>query len=125
MGWAVATNLFWAAVLGLTFPPMKAAMTETGAFGFYAGLNVTAFVWIILWVPETKQRTLEELDYVFAVPTTRHMSYQLGTVIPWWFKRWVFWQKGAKCPELYQFEGHLAEDEEWKRKILREAGKTK
>lgn len=31
---------------------------------------------IFLWVPETKQRTLEELDYVFAVPTAKHMKYQ-------------------------------------------------
>ena len=28
------------------------------------GLNVIAFVMIFLWVPETKQRTLEELDYI-------------------------------------------------------------
>ncbi len=30
----------------------------------YSGLNVIAFVMIFLWVPETKQRTLEELDYI-------------------------------------------------------------
>lgn len=30
----------------------------------YRGLNVIAFVMIFLWVPETKQRTLEELDYI-------------------------------------------------------------
>ena len=29
-----------------------------------SALNVTAFVMIFLFVPETKQRTLEELDYV-------------------------------------------------------------
>lgn len=31
-----------------------------------SGLNVLAFVMIFLFVPETKQRTLEELDYVCA-----------------------------------------------------------
>ena len=36
MSWAVATCLFWAAVLSLTWPRMVAAMTPTGAFGFYA-----------------------------------------------------------------------------------------
>lgn len=46
MAWAVSTCLFWAAVLSLTWPRMVAAMTPTGAFGFYAGLNVTAFVMI-------------------------------------------------------------------------------
>ena len=58
MAWAVATCLFWAAVLSITFPRMLAAMTPTGAFGFYAGLNVIAFCMIYLWLPETKQRTL-------------------------------------------------------------------
>jgi len=36
MAFAVATNLFWAAVLGLTWPKIYDAMGSTGAFGFYA-----------------------------------------------------------------------------------------
>jgi MFS family permease len=36
MGWAVATCLFWAAVLSISFPRLLAAFTPTGAFGFYA-----------------------------------------------------------------------------------------
>jgi MFS family permease len=36
MGWAVATTLFWASVLSITFPRLLAAFTATGAFGFYA-----------------------------------------------------------------------------------------
>jgi MFS family permease len=58
MAWAVATCLFWAAVLSITFPRMLAAMTPVGAFGFYAGLNIIALIMIFLWLPETKQRTL-------------------------------------------------------------------
>lgn len=54
MGWAVATCLFWAAVLGLTFPKILEAFTPTGAFGFFAGLNILALVMIFFWVPETK-----------------------------------------------------------------------
>jgi len=54
MGWAVATCLFWAGVLGITFPKILAAFTPTGAFGFFAGLNIVALVMIFLWVPETK-----------------------------------------------------------------------
>lgn len=40
MGFAVATCLFWAAVLSMSFPSILAAFTPTGAFGFYAGMNV-------------------------------------------------------------------------------------
>ena len=83
MAWAVATCLFWAAVLSMTFPCMIDAMTPTGAFGFYAALNVCAFCMIFLFVPETKQRTLEELDYIFAVPTRTFIRHQLFTVLPW------------------------------------------
>lgn len=36
MAWAVATTLFWASVLSITFPRLLAAFTPTGAFGFYA-----------------------------------------------------------------------------------------
>ena len=44
MSWAVATCLFWAAVLSISFPRMLAVMMPVGAFCFYAGLNVIALV---------------------------------------------------------------------------------
>lgn len=59
MAWAVATNNFWATVVSLTFPRQLAAFGVTGAFGFYAAMNAIAFVMIFLWLPETKQRSLE------------------------------------------------------------------
>jgi MFS family permease len=51
MAWAVSTCLFWAAVLSITFPRLLQAFGPTGAFGFYAGLNLVAFVMIFLFVP--------------------------------------------------------------------------
>jgi MFS family permease len=108
MSWAVATNNFWATVVSITFPRQLRAFGVQGAFGFYAGMNFIAFWMIFLFLYETKQRTLEELDYVFGVPTRTHAKYQLTQVLPWWFKRWVLFRKGAVCPELYKFE-----DEAW------------
>lgn len=109
MSWAVATCLFWAAVLSITFPRLLRAFHPVGAFCFYAGLNVTALIMIFFWVPETKQRTLEELDYVFAVPTRTHMKYQLTKALPYWLKRYVLFQKGATLEPLYKFDGAVAE----------------
>ncbi|CAN9093128.1 unnamed protein product [Alternaria alternata] len=103
MSWAVATNNFWAAVLSLTLPRMLKVMKPQGVFGFYAGMNVVALIMIFLWLPETKQRTLEELDYVFGVPTRTHMKYQAGQNLPWWFKTYVLRQKGLSKPQLYKF----------------------
>lgn len=75
-------------------------------------MNVIACLMIFLWVPETKQRTLEELDYVFGVPTRTHQKYQVFTVLPWWFKNipnfLIPGRKATPCPDLYKFQ-----DETW------------
>ncbi len=85
-------------------------MKPQGAFGFYAGLNLVAFVMIFLWLPETKQRTLEELDYVFAVPTRTHQHYQLHQVAPYLFKTTVLRRKGLTSPTLYKFDSDVFVD---------------
>jgi hypothetical protein len=70
-----------------------------------------ALIMIFLWVPETKQRTLEELDYIFAVPTRTHMRYQLTKALPYWINRWVFQRKDAVLEPLYTFDSnHTHED---------------
>lgn len=67
---------------------------------------MTALFMIFLWVPETKQRTLEELDYIFAVPTRVHIHYQVFKVLPWWIKRFIFRRK-VELEPLYKFD-HIA-----------------
>ena len=104
MAWAVATCFFWSSVLSVTFPTLLEKFSVVGAFGFYAGLNVVALVMIFLFVPETKQRTLEELDFVFAVPTRTHVRYQLTKALPYFIKRWVLFHKSAVLVPLYTFD---------------------
>ncbi|KAI6441159.1 hypothetical protein MCOR22_006724 [Pyricularia oryzae] len=106
MGFAVATCLFWAAILGITFPFLLDRFKVVGVFGFYAGLNVLALIMIFLWVPETKQRTLEELDYVFGSPTAKFINYQCTKALPWWFKRWVLFDRNAKLEPFYKEDRH-------------------
>ena len=96
--------LFWAAVLSISFPAILAAFGVVGAFGFYAGLNVAAFFMIFLFVPETKQRTLEELDYIFAVPGSRFIAYQVHKAAPFWIKRWILWKRDATLEPLYEMD---------------------
>jgi len=116
MSWAVATNNLWATVVSITFPRQLRAFGVQGAFGFYAAMNLIAFAMIFLWLPETKQRTLEELDYVFGVPTRTHMKYQATKVLPWWFRRYVLMRKGEPSPKLYKFD----DDDEVEGDALRE-----
>jgi hypothetical protein len=66
---------------------------------------------IFLWVPETKQRTLEELDYIFAVPTRTHMGYQMRKALPYFFHRWILRRKDAVLEPLYQFDSARENDE--------------
>jgi len=89
MAWAVCINNTFAGVLGLTFPRMSNVMTQTGAFGFYAGLNLIAWGMIFCFVRETKQLTLEELDQVFSVPTSVYLKYESKVWLPYFFKRHI------------------------------------
>jgi hypothetical protein len=57
-----------------------------------------------LYQSETKQRTLEELDQVFSVPTSVFAKYQVTKVLPYFFKRWVFFQRDAHLEPLYKVE---------------------
>ncbi|OQE37943.1 hypothetical protein PENCOP_c009G08256 [Penicillium coprophilum] len=100
MAWAVCINNTFAGILGLTFPRMMTVMTKTGAFGFYAGLNLIAWFMIFCFVRETKQLTLEELDQVFAVPTKKFIHYELTVWLPWWIKRYIFRQNIVKPPPI-------------------------
>ncbi|CAI7663973.1 unnamed protein product [Penicillium discolor] len=100
MAWAVCINNTFAGVLSLTFPRMMTVMTKTGAFGFYAGLNLLAWFMIFCFVRETKQLTLEELDQVFSVPTKKFIHYELTVWLPWWIKRYIFRQKIERPPQI-------------------------
>ncbi|KAK2024728.1 hypothetical protein LX32DRAFT_731272 [Colletotrichum zoysiae] len=104
MSWAVATNNFWAVIVGLTTPPLIQVLKPQGLFSLFAGLNIVCLVAIFLFLPETKQRSLEELDEVFSVPTRRHASFQLKEVLPWWFNRYILRRQNEHTPQLYNFE---------------------
>lgn len=82
MAWAVATCFFWASILAVSFPAILKTLGVVGAFCLCAGFNLVVLAMVFLFVPETKQRTLEELDCVFAVPTRTFINYQLKIWLP-------------------------------------------
>ncbi|OAG35752.1 hypothetical protein AYO21_10069 [Fonsecaea monophora] len=102
--WAVSATFALSSALSLTFPLMLNTFTATGAFGFYAGMNVFVFILMFLFVPDTSGYTLEELDYVFAVPTRRFISYQIRKVLPWALRRYLLFRRGEHLEPLYQFQ---------------------
>src|SRR5262245_45936628 len=58
VAFCVVWNNTIGSILGLTFPSLLRGITPTGAFGFYAGLNMLAFVVIFFALPETKYERL-------------------------------------------------------------------
>ncbi len=61
---SVATMTVWCACLAvtLTFLSLIQALTTAGAFWFYGALCVVTFFFVLYWLPETKGRTLEEIQ---------------------------------------------------------------
>jgi sugar porter (SP) family MFS transporter len=102
MAWVVCINNTFAGVLSLTFPRMSTVMTPTGAFGFYAGLNLIAWGMIFCFVRETKQLTLEEIDQVFSVPTSQYISYELKVWLPYFIKRHILRKNIEKPPAIIE-----------------------
>jgi hypothetical protein len=74
---------------------------DAGSLGLFAGLNVLAFILTFLLVEETKKRSLEDLDLIFAVPKLTFMRYQVATHLPWFFKYYFLRRKDLDKPSLY------------------------
>jgi sugar porter (SP) family MFS transporter len=64
LGVSAAVAALWTAsfVLTYTFPFINRAFTTSGAFLFYAGVCFLGFVFVSTWVPETRGKTLEEIE---------------------------------------------------------------
>jgi MFS family permease len=99
MSFATATTWFFNFVLSVTWPSLLNAFKPQGAFGWYAAWNVVGFFLVLFLVPETKEKTLEELDAVFSVPLATHAKYGAAQFV-YFFKRWVLFQRGAAKPAV-------------------------
>jgi hypothetical protein len=120
-------------VVAITFPRLLGAFKPQGAFGWYAAWNIVGFIAILLFVPETKALSLEELDQgehrsldcrysaffssihaylpnrsVFSVPTRSHAAYQIKA-LPHNIKKYIFRMKVDDLPPLYHYEGAIGE----------------
>ncbi|RWR00157.1 MFS sugar transporter [Paecilomyces variotii] len=101
MSWATATTWCFNFVLSFTWPHLVNAFQPQGAFGWYAAWCIVGWFLVLLFVPETKALTLEELDQVFSVPTSKHAAYQVRNAI-WHFRVWALRQKLEPLPPFYQ-----------------------
>jgi predicted MFS family arabinose efflux permease len=61
---AVATTALWIAsfLLVIRFPVLNEALGTHGTFWLYAGICFLGFLFILKYLPETKGKTLEEVE---------------------------------------------------------------
>jgi hypothetical protein len=102
MSLATATTWLFNAVLSITWPSLQRAFKTQGAFGWYAGWNIVGWFLVLLFMPETKGKTLEELDQVFSVPTRVHAAYGLRQ-ISYFLKRYVLRRK-VEAENLFDWD---------------------
>lgn len=107
MSLATATTWFFNFVLAVTWPSLQTAFKPQGAFSWYATWNLIGFCLVLLFVPETKGKTLEELDQVFSVPTHIHAAYGLRQ-IGYFFRKYLLRQHVE--PEILYQREDLDED---------------
>ncbi|KAI6041748.1 hypothetical protein EDC04DRAFT_1200143 [Pisolithus marmoratus] len=100
MSFATATTWFWNFTLSITWPTMSNAFTPQGAFGWYAAWCMILWVLILLYVRETKGKTLEELDQVFAIPAKIHAAYGVRQ-ITYGIKKYLLFQNPPRV-DLYE-----------------------
>ncbi|PSR90503.1 and other transporter-domain-containing protein [Coniella lustricola] len=103
MSLATATTWFFNFVLSVTWPSLQRVFKPQGAFGWYAAWNIVGFFLVLFFVPETKGKTLEELDSVFSVPLRRHAAYG-GRQFIYFFQRHVY-RRHVDKPRVPHEEG--------------------
>lgn len=105
LGMSSATAITWAFnfLLSFTWPKMMHSMTPSGGFFYYASWNIFGWVFAYFFLPETKNRTLEELDIVFSVKNRDHARYYAQR-LPWTVKR-ILGKDVDPMPPLYEVEG--------------------
>ncbi|KAJ4418330.1 hypothetical protein N0V82_005611 [Gnomoniopsis sp. IMI 355080] len=83
--WGMVTSdalLFLASfIVTYNFTAMQNAMTRTGlTLGFYGGIAVVGWFYQLLFMPETKDKTLEEIDLLFEKPTREIVAENVKNV---------------------------------------------
>ncbi|KAI8960524.1 hypothetical protein F5Y11DRAFT_266191 [Daldinia sp. FL1419] len=84
MSLATATTWLFNSVISLTWPALTQAWTPQGAFSWYAAWNIVGFFLVLFFLPETKEKTLEELDAVFNVPLRSLVRYGADQFLYFW-----------------------------------------
>ncbi|KAL9027300.1 MAG: hypothetical protein Q9196_004158 [Gyalolechia fulgens] len=99
MSMATALTWFFNFLLAVTFPRFQVAFQNTGAFGYYAAWCVVGWFLILLFVPETKDLTLEQLDARFSVSSKSHARFALRQCM-FFIRHYILQRDHARRPVM-------------------------
>ncbi|XP_067684460.1 proton myo-inositol cotransporter-like [Haliotis asinina] len=68
---AGATNWTFNLLISLTFLTLTEAITKYGTFWLYGGMCVVGFIFVVIFLPETKDKSLEEVEQLFMTSGSR------------------------------------------------------
>ncbi|RAH56625.1 fructose symporter [Aspergillus piperis CBS 112811] len=72
----------WSFIVTYNFEGMQKAMTYTGlTIGFFGGLAALGFFYQLFFMPETKDKTLEEIDELFLMPTSKLVALNTSNLL--------------------------------------------
>lgn len=78
----------WAFTVTYNFTKMKNAFTYTGlTLGFYGGIAFIGFIYQLLFMPETKDKTLEEIDDLFSMSSGELARTNIRNMKKFWGKK--------------------------------------
>jgi len=74
----IAVFFLWSinTVISYVFPYMITNIGSSGTFGIFAAINVVSLLFCIRFAPETRGRTLEELEDDFRTHDVRHLVHE-------------------------------------------------
>ncbi|KAJ6443154.1 MFS sugar transporter [Purpureocillium lavendulum] len=107
VGMSSATSITWAFnfLISFTWPEMMEKFTAAGGFYWYASWNIFGFVFAYFLVPETKNKTLEELDGVFSMRNRDHARYHMRKMQRFWAR--MLGRDVPPLPPLYDVSAAL------------------
>lgn len=77
-----ASLYLWSFIVTYNFDRMQKRMTYPGlTIGFYGGIAVVGFFYQLFFMPETKDRTLEEIDDIFSMKTRSLVKLNIKSTI--------------------------------------------
>jgi hypothetical protein len=71
--------------------------------GLFSVLTLVAFVLVFLFVEETKQVSLEDLDFVYGVRKKDFMHFQVYENLPWAIRKYLPWYIRECLPDKLMF----------------------